>query len=252
MNKKDLIDKTVIAVTTLYNLSKDSDKIRSELSKKTIKKAVDLGYEIIIIDEGSPNELISKFKDLGAKVYKSKSKGMGNGKREAIKIAFDLKKEVIVLMESEKTDYVSGIIKTVEPIQTGAADLVVPKRKSLVSYPLVQQHSEALINFFVRELTGLNLDMSFGPRTFKRELCSYFLDYKGEYGDKWDSLYIPVLNAIHDKKNILSVDVDYTHPTKQTEFEEHDLEFFKKRVDLQLCELTDILGKHWKKIKKNQ
>ncbi|MDO8657511.1 MAG: hypothetical protein Q7K55_02125 [Candidatus Levybacteria bacterium] len=252
MNKKDLIDKTVIVITTSYNLNKDSDKIRAELSKKTIKKAHDLGYEIIIVDEGSPGGLIKTYRDFGAKVYQSKSKGMGNGKRQAIKIAFDLKKEVIVLMEPEKIDYVSGIIKTVEPILTVAADIVVPKRKSLISYPLVQQYSETLLNFFVKELTGLDLDISFGPRTFKRDLCNYFLDYKGEYGDKWDSLYIPVLNAIHDKRNILSVDVDYTHPKEQTEVEEHDLEFFKKRVDLQLCELTDILRKHWKKIKKNK
>lgn len=252
MNKKDLIDRTVIAITTLYNLSKNSDKIRAELTKKTIKKAYDLGYEIIIVDEGSPDELINKYRDSGAKVYKSESKGMGNGKRQVIKIAYDLKKEVIALMEPEKIDYVSGITKTAEPILTGTADMVIPKRKSLISYPLVQQHSETLLNFFVKELTGLDLDISFGPRTFKRGLCSYFLDYKGEYGDKWDSLYIPVLNAIHDKKNILSVEIDYTHPKEQTKSEEHDLEFFKKRVDEQLCELTDILGKHWKKIKKNQ
>ena len=174
---------------------------------------------------------------------------MGKGRRQAVKIAYESRKEIIALMEPEKVSYVSEIINTVKPIIDGKAELVIPKRKSLISYPVVQQHSEALVNFFVKELTGLILDISFGPRTFKRELSNYFLNYSGEYGDTWDSIFIPVLNAIHDKKSILSLDVNYIHPKEQTEFEEHDIKFFKKRVSLQLCELTEILEKHWIKLK---
>ena len=55
-----MLKKVVIVTTTLYNSKLERD--RSELAKETIKKAVELGYEIIVFDGGSPNIFLKEIK----------------------------------------------------------------------------------------------------------------------------------------------------------------------------------------------
>ncbi len=246
---RSISEKVAIATTTLYNPDLESDILRSEIAKSTVRRATNLGYEIIIVDSGSSDELLKDFERYGAKIFSQQKKGMGSGRRQAIKEALDTKKEVIVWTEPEKENYISEIVKTAKPIIEGYADLVVPKRKSLKSYPTAQQYAELLGNSFWKRLTGYDLDMWFGPRTWKKELSPYFLGYSGEYGDKWDSIFIPVIDAIFDEKKVISVEVKYTHPPKQTEIEEHDLNFYTKRIE-QLSNLLNALETHWKKLNK--
>ena len=101
-------------------------------------------------------------------------------------------------------------------------------------------------NLFWNKLTGHDLDMWFGPRTFRRDISAYFTAYNGEYGGKWDSIFIPVMDAIIGGENVKSVTVDYTHPAEQTAFEEQDLSLYWKRVK-QLENLLPALETHWKK-----
>ena len=158
----------------------------------------------------------------------------------------DLGKSIIATTEPEKVDYIHNISETVNPIVAGFADLVVPRRNSLLSYPIAQQYAEMMGNAFWKELTGNDLDVWFGMRTFKRDIGAYFLDYNDEYGGKWDSIFIPVMDAIADGKIVKGVAVDYTHPAEQTAFEEHDLSFHLKRFK-QLENLIPALETHWKK-----
>ncbi|MBL7100450.1 MAG: hypothetical protein ISS23_00680 [Nanoarchaeota archaeon] len=243
---KELTDKIVIATTTWYNPDLEGDNLRAKITKNSIKRATDLEYQVMIVDGGSSDELLKYFETCGAKVFSQTNKGMGTGRRQVIKEAYNTNREIIAWTEPEKEDYIPEIIKTAVPIIEDIADLVVPKRKSLKSYPLEQQYAEKLGNLFWKELTGYDLDMWSGPRTWKREFSNYFLDYMGEYGDKWDSIFIPVIDVILDGKKVLSVEVNYTHPKEQAELEEHDLIFFMKRIE-QLTELTKALETHWKK-----
>lgn len=246
---RNISEKVVIATTTSYNPDLESDILRSEIAKSTIRQATSFGYELILVDGGSSDELLKDFERYGAKIFAQQEKGMGSGRRQAIKEALDTNKEVIAWTEPEKESYIPEIVKTAKPVIEGYADLVVPKRKSLKSYPTAQQYAEPLGNSFWKRLTGYDLDMWFGPRTWKKELSHYFLDYNGEYGDKWDSIFVPVMDAIFDGKKIISVEVKYTHPKKQTEIEEHDLNFYTKRIE-QLSNLLNSLETHWKKLNK--
>ena len=239
--------KTAIATTTFYNPNSKGDTIRAENTIEAIKTANELGYKIIVVDGGSPDELLKNFEKYGATLYPQESKGMGAGRRQAIKEAFNTEREIIAWTEPEKVSYILELVKTVRPILNNSADLVVPKRRSLKSYPLIQQYTELSGNLFFKNLTGYELDMWIGPRTWRRELSDYFLDYNGEYGDKWDSIFIPVLNAIANGERVISVNVNYTHPKKQTQIEENNLEFDKKRIN-QLATLTSAMQTHWEKI----
>ncbi|MBM3199818.1 glycosyltransferase [Candidatus Woesearchaeota archaeon] len=243
---RSLSDKIVIATSTLYNPDLESDILRSEIAKNTIRQSTSLGYETIIVDCGSHDKLLKEFERYGAKVSNQKEKGMGNAKRQAIQEALDTKKEIITWTEPEKQSFIKDVSKTAEPILENRADIVIPKRKSLKSYPVAQQYAEHFGNLFWKTLTGHDFDMWFGPRTWKRELSDYFLNYKSEYGDKWDIFFLPIIDMMVDKKKLLSVEVNYTHPKKQTRLEEHSLEFCKKRI-YQLDNLTKAIEDYWDK-----
>ncbi|MFA5887126.1 MAG: hypothetical protein WC852_00220 [Candidatus Nanoarchaeia archaeon] len=241
---------TAIATTTFYKPGSENDAMRAEIAKKTVRNAADLGYPIVIVDGGSSDELLKEFQSYGQNVYVhvEPKMGMGESRRHALNLAMKLGRHVIAWVEPEKENYIHSIAKTVEPIFDGSADLVVPRRASLASYPLGQQQAESMGNLFWNKLTGHDLDMWFGPRTFRRDISAYFTTYNGEYGDKWDSIFIPVMDAIIGGENVKSVTVDYTHPAEQTAFEEQDLSLYLKRVK-QLENLLPALETHWKKRK---
>lgn len=89
------------------------------------------------------------------------------------------------------------------------------------------------------------LRYSFGPRSFKKDISKYFLNYGGEFGDKWDALNIPLLNAVLDKKKVESFDVNYEHPPQQTEFEKSNLNYNLKRI-AQLNNIVSSLHSQFK------
>lgn len=239
---------TAIATTTFYKPGSENDAMRAELAKKTVRNAAALGYHIVIVDGGSSDEFLKEISSYGLDVHLhiEPKMGLGESRRHAISLAMKLGKYAIAWVEPEKADYIHSIADTVRPIDERVADIVVPRRASLASYPLGQQYAESMGNLFWNKLTGHDLDMWFGPRTFRRDISAYFTDYKGEYGDKWDSIFIPVMDVITDGKVVKSVTVDYTHPAEQTAFEEQDLSLYWKRVK-QLENLLPALETHWKK-----
>ena len=247
MAPEDISNEVAIATSTLYDLKSESDMIRLNLAKKLIKKAVGSGYEIIVVDRSSEKDIVSDFFKLGARVYKQSEKGMGKGRREVMRYAYKTGRKALMWIEPEKESLVGEIPKLVKPILEDKAEIVVPKRKSLKSYPVVQQYSEPLGNLLFKQLTGRDLDIYSGPKVFSRGCVNYFLDYNGEYGDLWDCIQIPIMNAVFDGKRVLSVEVDYTHPKEQTEIEEGNLDFYKKRIE-QLVNQMDSLSTHWRKL----
>ena len=147
---------------------------------------------------------------------------------------------------TQKKDNISQIAYTAEPILTGTAKLIVPTRKSW-NPPPSQRLAEPFGNAFWKELTGKELDMWFGPRTWKRDLSFYFTNYNREYGDFRGSIFIPVLRAIHDRKKVEGVEVNYTHPKEQTALEEHNISFYKKRIN-QLENLINVIETEWNRL----
>lgn len=240
----DLSSHLAIVTGTLYNYEQEGDKERAELSVQTFQHIHDFGYEAYIIDGGSPQELVDEYRNLGVHVYVEPGIPMGKGRRLAISQAMETNKEVIAYFEPEKVDFVRLIEQCATPLLSNEADMVIPSRLSMKSFPTIQQYTEPAMNIFWRELTGNHFDMCFGPRVWRRELSSYFLDYDGEYGDTWDAIFIPVINAVHSGARVESISVDYTHPISQTTMEEHSMKFCMKRID-QLSLLTKVMEKHW-------
>ena len=242
----EIAKNVAIATTTFYRLETEEGRVRSEIAERTVRSALERGYDVSVVDGGSPDKFLRTLEDLGARVLKEVGGGgLGPGRRQALQSAYDSGREVVGWTEPEKVYYIQELWKTAIPIIAEGVDLVVPARRSLEDYPTDQQHAEHFGNIFFKNLTGHALDMWFGPRTFSGEVSDYFLNYDGKYGDLWDAHHIPVLDMIHDGKRVLSVLIDYRHPTEQTKNEEGDPEFGMKRYK-QLENLVPTMYKHWK------
>ena len=241
----EITGKVAIATTTYYNPDSESDRIRAEIAKRTVRSAINLGYEVALVDAGSSDCLVREFERYGARLFLS-SDGftMGWDRRKSIQNASRLGRRIVAWTEPEKENYIPELWKTALPIIEEKADMVIPDRRPLDSYPIVQQYAENLGNLVWRELTGLDLDMWSGPRTWRNELSYLFLEYEGRYGDKWDSIFVPVIDAVLKGKKVIGVKVNYKHPKDQTQSEEGNIAFHMKRIE-QLSSLTKALVEHW-------
>ena len=237
----------VITTTTYYPSSSGTDLVRARLATKTIKKSRDEGYLFITIDGGSFPAAIEEWKSLGATVIEQKEKGMGNSRRQAFQAAFDTGKEIVIWMEPEKHDFIKSIPQVVRPLLEKKSDVVIPRRISLSSLPLTQQYIEPFANLFWKTLTHTDLDIWFGIRAMNREMVHYFSQYVSKYADTWDILVIPLMDMISQHVRITDIPVDYVHDSSQTQDEENNLSFYKKRIE-QLNNLTFPLEDYWSKL----
>jgi len=245
---REIAENVAIATSTFYNFNNPSDIIRANCARNMIRNAIDLGYSIALIDGGSPGELLDEFRRYGVNIFAEIERGMGKGRRQSFQEAYNLGKPVVAWIEPEKEHYIRELWKTTEPILEGKTDLVVPKRKSLDSYPEFQAREEELGNLFFKNLTGYDLDVWFGPRTWGRDITNCFTGYDGKFGDKWESIFMPILKAIHDGKRVSGVEINYTHPKEQTEIEKGDLKFDLKRIEQLSC-LTNNMYAYWQSLK---
>lgn len=251
-NEREIAENVAIATSTFYKAD-EVGKVRAGIAVKTVRDAMERGYSVSVVDSGSTDKFLKILEDLGACVLAEDptvigNHSMGKARRQAFKVAYETGRKIIVWTEPEKEHYIKEIWKTAVPILNDEADLVIPDRGNLDDYPTDQQHAEYFGNLLFKNLTEYELDIWSGPKTFSRKMINYFTDYKGEYGDLWESLFIPVLDIIHNKKRVLSVRINYNHPSEQTEQEEGNPEFGFKRYK-QLENLIPALYAHWNRLK---
>lgn len=246
--EKKLSGEVAIVTTTFYRHNNLIDEAREKLARRTIREATKRGYKVIVMDYNSPKDTLDFFTNCGAEIHKRTEEGMGAARREAIKYAVESGLPIVAWTEPEKVPYIPELIKTVAPIFAGQAEMVIPRRVPVtLKHYSNQQYSELLGNAFFHKLTGLDLDVWFGPRTWSKELSHYFLDYHDKtYGDKWDSIFVPLVPIIKEGHRIVSVNVDYIHPPEQALLEDNDLSFYRKRVE-QLDTLFRALETYWRK-----
>lgn len=238
----------VIATTTFV---KDINDVRAKLAIQMVAAAKQNNYRVVVVNS-SPADFQSELTERGAIVFhQDPNLGMGSSRRQAMTEAAKLAKEhdAIIWMEPEKWTLVQSLDAIMWPVVRDQYDLVVPERSqiSLSSYPPEQQHAEMLGNLAFQYLTGKHLDAWFGPFAMNQKALKYFLEYDGEYGDKWDSIFIPRLRIIKDGLRVASVLVDYVHPKEQTKEETGNLAFLVKRIE-QLLNLVPALQKEAQKL----
>jgi hypothetical protein len=196
---------------------------------------------------------------------------LGPGRRQALEAAANSDRQLIAWVEPEKAPLIRAagymalrpLAIAGGPVLAGEANLIVPRREDeLASYPEQQRFEEITGNLTVRDTLrdyfvgkGLTfdqaaekvpyLDLWIGPRIMDRRGVTRFLDYDGKLWDKeannkqgawvthdaWESIFVPVWQAIFDGKKVGGVAVPYVHPAEQTKLESAVLSYSYKRVE---------------------
>jgi hypothetical protein len=238
-------DPSVIVVTTFPN---------ADVRKKIGAKAFDARVEAALTMANNCKQahylllalcdkmMFRTFCDSGAKLILGTALWIGLGRRQIIGEADliheqerGIKQTPVTLWTEEKPGLIQHIPAIVAPIQAGQANIVIPRRKSLASYPTFSQHWEAVgsqvTSMFVG---GKPQDYWFGPRALSMAAVRIFLDYPGKQSglpDEHDSIFCPLIDAAQIGLTIADVEVDFQYSTIQREAEENDAATMNKRME---------------------
>ncbi len=273
-----------IATTTFYpnwypgNSAKQYvvDKIRGDLALQTIQESVKNGFQVVVNDGTSSDafqEELKRLKGEGVIVLARTEPGMSATRRQVFQeVSYLPGVKVILWTEPEKTDLVQYASKISQPILEGKAHLVVIKREPELfkqMFPDYMYESEIKANRRYNNwlrIRGLlkkdqeDLDMFSGPRAFlnKPQVLELFFKVYEFIGDRVgiqkyadpemysDATYFPVVAALAEGLNVVSVTIPFKYPEEQRKIEETTdpeilEEFIKKRLKQRLGILDDLV-----------
>lgn len=237
MKKPDPKGRVCLVTTTLYNFhTNEIDCLRYRLACEFLKTAADAKYRVALVDASSSPSIGTALQNLGALVYRQQRFGMGSQRREAmLHAAFSgerVRPSVLLWTEPEKSGIVRHVRAITEPILAGEADIVIPKRKSLSSYPAFQAASETEANGIYRAATDLDADPMFGPVALSREVLHLILfdPLRYDIPDTYVQQYWPII-GLAEGLRVQTVEVDFTYPPEQRLAEETHGPMRAKRLD---------------------
>lgn len=229
-----------VVTTTFYE---NIGQTRFHLACQTVGNAAACGYYVTIVDgsvrrdavtseETSHAEIQQAFRWAGGTVQRqAPGTKTGASRRQAFGAAPEA--DVHVWTEPEKTDLIRHVPAIIKPILDGEADIVVPKRteRSFDSYPKYQVDSEQLANTVFAEVTGLPLDVMFGPVAFSDKFTRYFVNCDPtDYGGADTYIQqIALMVALSKGARVRSVEIDFFYPSVQYAEEDGNEEMVKKR-----------------------
>lgn len=241
----------ILATTTKFS-NNDLGDVRTKLTLKTFELAKIQGYKVVMVDDASNEVFVEKAKGMGVFVFEQKSSGMGNARREAIQHAKEMigddEGAFVVWIEPEKCNIIKHLMSIAAYEPSPQYDLILFNRVSLKSYPREQELTYTYGKLLSEYLLGQNIDLFFGPVAIRKKATDYFLDYKGDYGDRWDSVHIPKLRIIANHISFTQINIEYAHPVEQTSSEMGSLDMFIKRTE-QAHELSKAYINEAKKLK---
>ncbi len=179
MTKKD----AVVFTTTFYNNSEEGI-MRKNLALDFARRVVENDYPLIVLDAGTDEgRFIDQLKSMGAHAYAETKHGLPSSRREALEYAnqFAVDHDIPILdwSEPEKVGHVQHLDYLVMRMKESGADVIVPHRTSMRSYPQAQEFSERFGNQLhtdngYLDLKGNPLDQFHGPHMWRRQMTPYF------------------------------------------------------------------------------
>jgi hypothetical protein len=252
---------------------KHTDKIRGDLAIEFCKKAREIGYQVVIVDGKSTATFKKEIAKIsGVRLVKRRARKRSPNKRQAIFLAASIPGvKVIIQTEAEKVSIVTdGINKIAEPLLSGQADIVIPKREEKLfrqSYPSYMYDSEVEGNKLYNE--GLraygildakheDLDLFFGPRAYKNSsqilrllkkryhIDTHNLSFPSTYFDLEElsnAQFFPFILALKKGLKVVSVEIPFVYPKIQKDNEEKGERalFLEKRKAQRLSLIVEML-----------
>ncbi len=255
--------KDLIIYTGIYYQKDATYDARSQIWPQTIANAEKLGIPIVIRNDGGvPDELLNQIKSFKNVTIVDKNpevaNTLGSGRREALQKCIEIAKEngiedpVFLWTEPEKDDLITpeNLTRMVRVIRDGAHIAVAEREeKAWQQLPKTQKWFEKRANKRAHEVANpkpdKELDMWFAPKMFDTKGSQYFLKYNSDKTrlDLWDSLMVPVMDAVKDGVEVKGVPVDFLYNEAQikVESDESNKEIKIKRLE-QYSQILKELG----------
>ncbi|MFA6524249.1 MAG: hypothetical protein WC264_02655 [Candidatus Paceibacterota bacterium] len=267
MNNEEL--KNLIIYTGVFYQDNEIYRTRSQIWFKTFDNARKLGIKVVVRNDGGlPDEMLNRIKAYENITIVDKKEGgantLGGGRREALQKAIEIadkegkKNPVFLWTEPEKDDLImeKSLLSIIAEIRAGSNIAVLEREeKAWDQLPpfqrWVEKRANKKANEIIQSTTGseIKLDWWFAPKAFDKIGARCFLDYNSNKDrlDLWDSIMVPILNAIRDGKKVKSVPVDFLYNKKQidNESDESNKEIKIKRIEQYAQILKELGDEKW-------
>lgn len=238
----------------------DTDKVRGDIALGTIKSGIDKGFNLVVSDFRSVQAFMDELIRQPIALAERTGLDRASGRRQVITLGSKIPGvEVIIRTEPEKDSLLQSIGLVSQPILSGDADIVIPKRNPADferTYPGYMHASEIDANARLNKLLRMvslrriqdpDLDIFFGPTVIanRPEILSLFeKDYEVRDGKTYtagvrkylapgnfsNAQSFPVIEALHQGLSVASVEVPFEYPARQRENElAREDEFIAKR-----------------------
>lgn len=232
-------------------------KVRGDISLQTLREAKEKEYRVIVVDGGSSDEFKAELARIGITPQSQLEKGYSAARQQSYREASKLDGvKVILSTEAEKLSVIHDCPtdEAIQPVLKGETDIIIFKRdrEAFSTYPKDQAEYEQRANKLWNDIMRMHnllppsaedLDVWFGPRLIRNDpyIVGLFLDkYQFEKrGSKLDeivdpfvyanALFFPITIALRDGLRVSSAVVPYRHPSTQTQMENEDMKFRRKR-----------------------
>ena len=216
--------KKLSIVIPLFDEEESLAPLTNEI-KKTLK-AIDIGYEVIFVDDGSRDNSLKIIKDICKqdRRFKYISFRKNYGKSAALQVGFkEVTGDVVITMDADLQDDPGEIFNLLKKLEEGY-DLVSGWKKRRFD-PFIKKYSSRFFNYTTRILSGIKIhDFNCGLKAYRREVVENIKVY-GEL-----HRYIPVL-ADWEGFSVAEITVKH-HPRRYGKTKFGISRFFKGFIDL--------------------
>lgn len=267
MDKNNEKLSNLIVYTGVYYQEDATYRARSKTWFETFDNAQRLGIRVVVRNDGGlPPEMLEKIKAYEniTIVDKTGPSTLGNGRRETLQKALEIAEgseiedPVFVWIEPEKSDFLTEktLLPLIAEVRAGN-NIVVAERneeawKQLPPFQRwVEKRANARANQIVQDEIGINpkLDFWFAPKAFDKIGAEEFLAYNPNKDrlDLWDSIMVPVIEAIKKGKKVKGLPVDFLYNKIQidAESDETNRDIKIKRIEQYSQILKELGDKKW-------
>jgi hypothetical protein len=241
----------VVCVTTFRqgNPENSVGQTRAEVFLTTAQKMMELGLPVVALFTETQENFLGLLERLGVTLVKQQTSGMGAIRREALACAFSLFPLVknYCWIEPEKPDMVRFIFPMLALMSKEQSLLGLFNRVGMASYPAEQAHYYLFCRVVATKLLGFDIDYAFGPMVISRPSVPNFLEYAGEYGDKWESILVPRLRILNRDEHVSLLSIDFKNDPRMTAIESGNIGMILKRLE-QFNNVIPSLVEEWRKL----
>jgi len=241
----------IICVTTFRqgNIDNPVKRVRAEVFLDTAKKLREFNIPCVTLFTETQADFLEHLKRLGIVLAEQRSSDMGNIRREVISMARSLfpNAEFYCWLEPEKPNLIKHIFPIITVMSRENSTLGLFNRAGMTSYPSEQAYYYLFCRAAASKLMGFDLDYAFGPMIISKSAIRWFLEYNGEYGDKWDAILVPRLRIIKQRMRITLLPINFENDPRMTAVESGNSSVILKRLE-QFNNIIPSLIKEWNKL----